>query len=94
MIIVFSAYFCPHLRAPEKAFELVTHLKIAMTQAHLISKFFTGRFLSEKEDIFDSMSILSIQLILELGLNRTPRGRCSGRPASVKEVEVDRRPNA
>jgi hypothetical protein len=51
MIIVFSVYFCPHLRAPEMAFELVTHLKIAMTQAHLISKFFTGRFLSEKEDI-------------------------------------------
>jgi hypothetical protein len=90
MIIVFSAHFYPHLCAPRKTFELVTHLKIAMTQAHLTSKFFTVRFLPEKKIYFDSISMLSIQLNLELGFHRTMRGRCSGQPTS-KEVEVEHR---
>jgi hypothetical protein len=56
-------YFCPHLCTPAKTFQSVTHPKIALGQARLTLRFFTGE-LSEKKVYLDSVSILSIVLSL------------------------------
>jgi hypothetical protein len=53
------------LCASKKSFRLITHPKIALSQACLTLKFFTVGFLEKKEYL--GMSILSILLSLEPG---------------------------